>query len=235
MDLTNAFSMLGAGFAMGFGAIGAAIGEGIIAMKAVEALGRQPRSMGKLVRTMLVGQAVAETAGIFALVIALVLIFGVTKGHLAHAYACIAAGFAIGFGTIGSGIGAGLPGSAACEGIGRQPGNTEVITINMLLGQAVAQTTSIFALVVALVLIGVDPKPTLVHICALLGSGLAIGFGTLGAGFGEGIVARYANDAVGRAPRQLALITRTMLMGQAVTETTTICALVVSLILIFVV
>ncbi len=52
-----------------------AIGEGWIAAKAVEGIARQPEAAGDLTRTMLVGQAVTETTGIYAFVIALVLIF----------------------------------------------------------------------------------------------------------------------------------------------------------------
>jgi F-type H+-transporting ATPase subunit c len=65
--------------AMGFGAIGPGIGEGFAAGKACEAIGRNPDQAGLLTRTMLVGQAVSESTGIYALVIALLLIF-VVKG-----------------------------------------------------------------------------------------------------------------------------------------------------------
>ncbi|NQY73700.1 MAG: ATP synthase F0 subunit C, partial [Candidatus Margulisbacteria bacterium] len=51
-------SVLGAGIAIGMGAIGSAIGEGAIAMKAVQSLGRQPSSSGKLLRIMIIGQAI---------------------------------------------------------------------------------------------------------------------------------------------------------------------------------
>jgi F-type H+-transporting ATPase subunit c len=66
--------MLGAGFAMGVGALGPGLGEGLVAAKACEAIGRNPREAGVLTRTMLVGQAVAESTGIYSLVVALLLI-----------------------------------------------------------------------------------------------------------------------------------------------------------------
>ena len=62
-----------------------------------------------------------------------------------------------------------------------------------------------------------------------------MGFGAIGPGIGDGIVAKNANIAVGNSPRQMGLLTRTMIIGQAVTETTDIYSLVVALILIFVV
>ena len=61
----------------------------------------------------------------------------------------IAAGITIGFGTIGSGLGAGLPGSAAMKGIGKQPRNADSLTVHMIIGQAVTQTSTIFSLILA--------------------------------------------------------------------------------------
>ena len=74
-DVVRAAALLGAGLAMGFGAIGPGVGEGITAAKACEAIGRNPREAGLLTRTMLVGQAVSESTGIYSLVVALLLIF----------------------------------------------------------------------------------------------------------------------------------------------------------------
>ncbi len=68
-------ALLGAGFCMGVGAIGAALGEGFIGGKAVEGIARQPELQGVLTRTMILGDAIAETTGIYALIVALVLIF----------------------------------------------------------------------------------------------------------------------------------------------------------------
>ncbi|MCJ7593293.1 MAG: ATP synthase F0 subunit C [Desulfobacterales bacterium] len=74
-DLVIAAAFIGAGLAMGFGAIGPGVGEGYAAGKACEAIGRRPEEAGLLTRTMLVGQAVSESTGIYSLVIALLLLF----------------------------------------------------------------------------------------------------------------------------------------------------------------
>ncbi len=68
-------ALLAAGFCMGVGAIGAALGEGFIGGKAVEGIARQPELQGTLTRTMILGDAIAETTGVYALIVALVLIF----------------------------------------------------------------------------------------------------------------------------------------------------------------
>ena len=75
VDLIKAAAFIGAGLAMGFGAIGPGVGEGYVAGKACEAIGRNPEEAGLLTRTMLVGQAVSESTGIYSLVIALLLLF----------------------------------------------------------------------------------------------------------------------------------------------------------------
>ena len=74
-DLIKAASVLGAGLAMGLGALGPGIGEGMTAAKACEAMGKNPKEAGLLTRTMLVGQAVSESTGIYSLVVALLLLF----------------------------------------------------------------------------------------------------------------------------------------------------------------
>lgn len=71
-------ALLGAGLCMGFGAIGPGIGEGFAAGKACEAISRRPEEYSTLFRTMLVGQAVTESTGIYSLVIAF-LLFGIGK------------------------------------------------------------------------------------------------------------------------------------------------------------
>ena len=68
-------ALLGAGLCMGIGAIGPGIGEGFTARSAVGWIARNQEATGDLTRMMLVGQAVAESTGIYSLVIALLLIF----------------------------------------------------------------------------------------------------------------------------------------------------------------
>ena len=65
---------LGAGIAMIAG-IGPGIGEGNAVAKACEAIGRQPEAKGAVTSTMIMGCAIAETTGLYALVIAILLIF----------------------------------------------------------------------------------------------------------------------------------------------------------------
>ncbi|HEX32224.1 MAG TPA: ATP synthase F0 subunit C [Candidatus Acetothermia bacterium] len=74
-DIANAAKYIGAGICMGIGAIGSGIGEGITAAHTVDAMARQPEMEGALLRTMVLGQAIAESTGIYSLLIAIVLLF----------------------------------------------------------------------------------------------------------------------------------------------------------------
>ena len=73
--IVKAACALGAALCMGIGAIGPAIGEGNAVGKALEGMARQPEAAGTLRSTMIMGCAIAETTGLYALVIAILLIF----------------------------------------------------------------------------------------------------------------------------------------------------------------
>ena len=73
-DLLYACSAIGAGLAMIAG-IGPGVGQGIAAGHAAAAVGRNPGAKGDITTTMLLGQAVAETTGLYGLVVAFILMF----------------------------------------------------------------------------------------------------------------------------------------------------------------
>ncbi|PQP33539.1 ATP synthase F0 subunit C, partial [Desulfobacteraceae bacterium SEEP-SAG9] len=83
-------------------AIGRAQASSIIAMRA--------KVTGDIFKSMLVGQAIAESASIFALVVAMILLF---TSFAAKSYVMVsvvlAAGLSMGLGAIGSGVGSGFP------------------------------------------------------------------------------------------------------------------------------
>lgn len=226
----------GAGFSMGFGAIGAAIGEGLAAAKANEAISRNPMSSGDIFKMMLVGQAVAETAAIFALVIGVLLLF--TTGSavsLVSASALLGAGLCMGFGAIGSGVGSGFPAGEACAGISRQPAMGGRLTTNMLIGAAVSQTPAIFAMVVAFMLMFMNFSALPLHptSAALLGAGFATGLAAIGSGLGSGLAAGASCEGWARNPVTAGNVTVIMLVGQAVSQTPAIFGLLISFVLMF--
>ena len=66
---------IGAAIAMGFGAIGPGIGIGLLAAKALEALGRNPEAASKIQTMMILAIAFTEAIAIYALVVALIIKF----------------------------------------------------------------------------------------------------------------------------------------------------------------
>lgn len=71
----EAAKLIGAGLAIGLGAIGPGIGVGILVSKAMEALGRNPESESIVRMNMILGIVFAEAIAIYALVVALILKF----------------------------------------------------------------------------------------------------------------------------------------------------------------
>jgi ATP synthase F0 subunit c len=224
------------GLAMGFGAVGAAIGEGHAAAEANLAISRNPQVSGDIFKNMLVGQAVAESASIFALVVAMLLLFSKfpSESYITVA-ALFGAGLSMGLGAIGSGIGSGLPAGAACQGMARQPAMSTRLSTNMLIGSAVCQTPSIFALVISFILLFTDfaAKPLSPTWAALLAAGLSTGLSAIGSGLGSGVVAMASCEGGARSPESVTPVTNIMLLGQAIAQTPAILGLLVSFILIF--
>ena len=73
-DLVHVASAIGAGLAVIAG-IGPGVGQGIAAGYGASAVGRNPGARGEIMSTMLLGQAVAETTGLYGLVVAMILLF----------------------------------------------------------------------------------------------------------------------------------------------------------------
>lgn len=73
--IVKAACAIGAGIAMGFGAIGPAIGEGNAVGKALEGMARQPEMVSDLRTNMILGCAITESTGIYSLVVSLLLMF----------------------------------------------------------------------------------------------------------------------------------------------------------------
>ena len=65
--------LLAKALAIGIGSLGPALGIGLIGMKAMEAIGRNPEASGKVFVPMLLGMAFAEAIAIYALIIAFTL------------------------------------------------------------------------------------------------------------------------------------------------------------------
>ena len=77
MDVTNVESLksIAAALAIAVGAIGPSLGIGILAAKAMEAIGRNPEASAKIQTSMILAIAFTEAIAIYALVMALIIKF----------------------------------------------------------------------------------------------------------------------------------------------------------------
>ena len=69
----SAIYALAAALAIAISTIGPAIGQGITASKAMEAIGRQPEASGKILAPLIISLAMMEALTIYGLVIAFVI------------------------------------------------------------------------------------------------------------------------------------------------------------------
>jgi F-type H+-transporting ATPase subunit c len=103
---------------------------------------------------MLIAQGVSQTPSVLSFVIALILMYrAFGESDVVTMAAVLGAGISVGMGAIGCGVGSGYAGGDACAGVGRWPESRGALLRTMLVGQAVSQSTSIYALLVALLMI----------------------------------------------------------------------------------
>ncbi len=69
------YAVMAAGFGIGIAAFGTGIGQGLAINKSVEGIARNPEASGKITVTMLIGLAMIESLCIYALVVALIILF----------------------------------------------------------------------------------------------------------------------------------------------------------------
>lgn len=239
-DVLSSSKFLAAGLAMGLSAIGPGVGEGYAAGRAAVGISRQPAQAGSVLRNMLIGQAIAETSGILGLVVAIIM---VTRGGITNwavGAALIGAGLSVGFSAIGPGIGAGLVAGKALDSLSRTPESSSKVTMTMLIGQALSQNAAIFGFLVSMLLmfgrgtnLAADDWPSVIPAMGqYIGAGICMGLGALGPAIGIGFAGAKAVEGIGYSLEHAGLLQRTMFVGVAVSESTAIYALVVSLLLI---
>ena len=72
-----------------------------------------------------------------------------------------------------------------------------------------------------------------IEVASILGAAIAVSFGALGPGLGEGRAVAAAMDAIARQPEAAGTLSRTLFVGLAMIETMAIYCLVVALLLLF--
>jgi len=143
---------LSAPLAVGIAAIGSGVGLGLTVMGAMNAIARQPNASNKILTTMIIGAALIEALTIYALIVFFTLLgkMGTDVGHVA----ALSAPLSVGIAAIGSGIGLGLTVYGAMNAIARQPSASNKILTTMIIGAALIEALTIYALIVFFTLLG---------------------------------------------------------------------------------
>ena len=231
---------LSAGLAIGLAAIGPGIGEGYAAGRGAIAMSRQPGISSPVMRSLLIGQAVAETSAILGMVMAIILITMGDVPNWAMAAAFLSAGLCTGLAAIGPGVGGGLVAARAIDGISRTPESVGKVTMAMLIGQALSQNGGIFGFLIAMMLtfmIKLDVRPDdwaaiLPNVGKFFGAALCMGLGAFGPALSIGFSTSKAVEGIGHDVKNASILLRTMFVGVAVSESPAVFSLVVALLLL---
>ena|SRR3984885_9395813 len=152
-DLWDALRLVGAGFAIGIGSIGPAIGLAFFAYTACKGLGINRNVAGKLLTFTLVSQAIIESPIIFAMVTSLVLLFTTPANNMVAGVTLLSAGLAMGLGTMGPGLSSGRTAAAACAQLAYNPNLYTQLARTSIFAQGVIDTAAIYVLLISLFMI----------------------------------------------------------------------------------
>lgn len=139
--------VLGAGIAVGVAWLWVSIGEGIVAQKSLECMGKNPDMKGYFLVLTILWIALVESAAIYGLIIAFQ-IMGLDPAAIS-AWKPIAAGIAVGFAGLGAGIGEGLLVAGAMDATLRNPALKSTYMTYMILFLALVESAAIYGLIIA--------------------------------------------------------------------------------------
>lgn len=155
-NLRDSLRLISSGVCIGLGSIGPAIGLAIFAKAACQGLGINRNAYRQLFSFTLISQAIIETPIIFALIVAISLLFLIpplAQENILDGIALLAAGLCTGIGTIGSGISSGLTATAACKQIARKPETYSSLSRISMFAQGLIETAAIYAVLISFLLL----------------------------------------------------------------------------------
>lgn len=232
-DYGHILHLVGIALVVGLTSVGVGIGGGLTGQAAVESLHRQPGASSDLYKASFISLALVETAGIFSIVMAFVLLLNFKE--VPSFYGSIGTlGIALGLGIAGfvTGIYSSLPAQAAFKAIARQPFFAPRIINLMLITQSLIQTPVIFGLLVSLLITAsICSVSTLTEGTQLLAAGLCIGLGSIGPTIGLGRFTYAACYTAGVNRSSYGKIVPFTLISGAIIETPLIFALIIALLL----
>ncbi|TET05985.1 hypothetical protein E3J79_03515 [Candidatus Dependentiae bacterium] len=154
-NLIASIRLLATGICIGVGSIGPSIGLALFSRRACQGLGINRKAYNKLFSFTLISNAIIETPIIFALIIALMILFitDISNATAIKGISLLSAAICMGIGTISVGISSGITAAAACHQIAKKPELHSILSRVSMFSQGLIDTFAIYALLIAILLI----------------------------------------------------------------------------------
>ncbi len=225
---------LGIAAAIGFAGGAVSIASSFVVRAAAESISRQPFFSQKVTTVMLLAQSIMEAPVIIAFIVSLLIRTRINANpELLFGLQGLAAGLAVGLGSIGPSIGQAIFTQAACKGIGTNKEAYNKIFPFMLLLEAIIETPLIFCLLIGIIILFRPLDGALISdALILITAALTIGLGALGTATGIGFTASKSVEGIAQNPDLYSILLRTTLLVVAFIESAIIYAMIITLMLI---
>jgi F-type H+-transporting ATPase subunit c len=220
---------------VGLTAIGVGLGQGFATMGALHALHIQPQARPDILRLLVLGLALIETAAIIGVTIALFLFFGLVPSAITFEGGIAELGILCAMSLSGFTIGlvSALPVREACLALARQPFFGQKIMRFMLIVLSILQTPIIFSFIISInIKDQITPLTTFPDSLRLLGAGLSVGLGCVGPAIGLALFAKKACQSIGINRSAYTTLVTFSFISQAMIETPIIFSMIISLLLV---
>jgi len=153
--LTASLRLFATGLCIGVGSIGPAIGLALFSHIACQGIGINRKAYNNILSFTLISSAIIETPIIFALVVAIMILFVADSNQdtIIKGITMLAAASCMGIGTIGVGISSGRTAASACHQIAKKPELHQILSRISMFSQGLIDTFAIYALMIAILLI----------------------------------------------------------------------------------
>ena len=153
--LGEALRLIGSGVCIGVGSIGPALGLAAFSKAVCRSIGTNRQAYPQLFQFTLFSEALIESPLIFTFVVSIIILQMRTQEPLnfIEGIGFLTAGLCMGLGTVGPGIGSGNVASGAATQIALTPQHFSSIMRTSLLGQVLIETSAIYALIIAIIII----------------------------------------------------------------------------------
>ncbi len=230
-----AFAELGVGLMMGISACAISISSSFAVKSSVNSISRQPIFANKILTFMLVSQSLIEASVIFSFVIGLIIVGNfslISDFFVGLKY--FSTSIVMALGSIGTSIGQGVFSNASCSTVGMNRDAYPKLFPFSIINGAVIETSLIFSLLTALLIIYIPTTPEnyFINSVVFLTAAFTVGIGSIGTSTSTGLVGSKSVMQIVYNPENYAALFRSNILAQAFIESASIYCLIVALALL---